>query len=166
MRNNQKGFTLLEVFVALAVLTIGISGVFLLVRQTVSFGESTGLKLTATYLSQEGLEIARNIRDTNFLKIHKGQGGTWTQGLLNCASGCQADYNDAALAAYTGSFLKLNQGVYSYDPGSNSLFLRKITVTQAFDVLDVNVEVSWDERGRSQKVQAATKLYNWLTPTP
>lgn len=177
----QKGFTLLEVFIAIAVLTIGIGGVFLLVRQTISFGSGTSLKLTATYLSQEGLEIVRNIRDTNFLKIHKGQGGTWTTGLTGCASGCEADYNDTSLMAFGNRFLKQaevqgqdNYRLYTYDSGLDSLFVRKITIVPGgtaeppcpgnSDLLCVSVEVSWQERGRSNTVQAATKLYNWLIP--
>lgn len=168
LKNHKSGagFTLVEVFIAIAVLTVGIGGVFALVYQTVSFGSNTPLRLTATYLSQEGLEVVRNIRDTNFLKIHKGQGGTWTSGLTGCTSGCEADYNDTALVVFANRFLKQNLGLYNYDSGLDSPFVRKITITQAGDILDVSVEVSWQERGRSHTVQAATKLYNWLTPTP
>ncbi|MBI2642190.1 MAG: prepilin-type N-terminal cleavage/methylation domain-containing protein [Candidatus Wildermuthbacteria bacterium] len=162
----KRGFTLIEVFIAIAVLAIGIGGAFSLVRQTVSFAPNTTQKLTATYLAQEGLEIARNIRDTNFLKIHKGQGGVWTDGLLGCASGCQADYNDSSLVPFTGSPLKLDGGFYTYDSGSNTVFVRKITVTQAGDVLDVTSEVSFEERGRTHTARGSSKLYNWLTPTP
>ncbi|MDO8633210.1 MAG: prepilin-type N-terminal cleavage/methylation domain-containing protein [Candidatus Wildermuthbacteria bacterium] len=162
----KRGFTLIEVFIAIAVLAIGIGGVFLLVRQTVSFAPNTTQKLTATYLAQEGMEIARNIRDTNFLKIHKGQGGAWTDGLLGCVSGCQADYNDASLAVFSGSALKLNGGFYTYDSGSTTAFIRKIIVMQAGDVLDVTSEVSFEERGRTHTVRGSSKLYNWLTPTP
>src|SRR3989338_11484443 len=166
LKIQNTGFTLIEVFIAIAVLAIGIGGTFALVRQTVSFATNTTQKLTATYLAQEGLEIARNIRDTNFLKIHKGQGGAWTNGLSVCASGCEADYNDSVLVSFTGSPLKLNGGFYTYDSGSNTIFVRKITVTEAGDILDVTSEVSFEERGRTHTVRASSKLYNWLTPTP
>ena len=165
-RAKEKGFTLLEVFIATAVLAIGIGGAFMLVNQSVSFAPNTTAQLTATYLAQEGVELVRNIRDTNFLKIHKGQGGEWTDGLLGCSSGCEADYNDSALVSFTSQNLKLNGGFYNYDSGDTTVFVRKITVSLAGDVLDVNSEVSWQERGRTHTVTGSTKLYNWLTPTP
>src|SRR3989338_1967415 len=168
LKIQNTGFTLSEVFIAIAVLAIGIGGTFALVRQTVSFAPNTTQKLTATYLAQEGMEIARNIRDANFLKIHKGQGGAWTDGLTEsgCSGGCQADYTQNSLGAYQDTFLGFSNGWYSYDEaGTDSLYKRKITVTQqGGDVLEVEVEVTWQERGRSHSVKAAGELYNWLSP--
>ena len=173
----QRAFTLIEVLAASFLVVLGAGGVFALVQQTVSFTTNAVFQLEATYLAQEGVEITRNIRDTNLLKIHKGVGGSWDDGLINpdgmgvneCDSangGCAADYTQAALVSFQDRVLKLNSGLYNYTTGTNTLFKRKITVTQPSpEVLEVSVQVTWVERTRSHDLKAATKLYNWL-PAP
>ena len=166
--NRQRAFTLIEVLVAALVITLGASASFALAQRTLSFTADAAFRFEASYLAQEGMEIARNIRDANFLKIHKGQGGAWTDGLTEsgCSGGCQADYTQNSLGAYQDTFLKFSNGRYSYEEaGTDSLYKRKITVTQqGGDVLEVEVEVTWQERGRSHSVKAAGELYNWLSP--
>ena len=103
----DKGFTLLEVLAALFIMMMGVLGIFGLITRTVTFDSSVNSQLVASYLAQEGLELVRNIRDTNFLKIHKGAGGQWNDGLTSCVVGCGADYNDTALGNFQNTFLKI-----------------------------------------------------------
>ncbi|MDP2734903.1 MAG: prepilin-type N-terminal cleavage/methylation domain-containing protein [bacterium] len=159
----QKGFTLVEVLAASFIITLGAGGAFALVQRTISFTTNAVSQLEATYLAQEGIEIARNIRDTNLLKIHKGAGGEWTDNLTGCESGCEGAYSDQALVSFQDRLLRRNAGLYNYAAGQNTSFKRKITITQPGDeVLDVVVEVTWTERTRSHELTAATQLYNWL----
>lgn len=130
----NKGFTLLEVLAAIFILTMGIGGAFVLVSQTAVSSQLASAKLTASYLAQEGIENIRNIRDSNFLKIHKGETAGWLDGLADSE--------------------------VSIDLGTS--FKRKITVTNFTDWAEVSVEVSWQERGRSHKVAAQEALYKWL----
>lgn len=61
---NQKGITLIETIVAVFVVAIGlVSGLSLAVMST---NRTTAVKekLVALYLAQEGLELARNVRDS------------------------------------------------------------------------------------------------------
>lgn len=165
----KQGFTLIEVLVASFIIILGAGGVFALVQRTLSFTTNTVLQFEASYLAQEGVEIVRNIRDTNFLKIHKDvEGIVWTDGLLiECEIGCQADYTQDSLGAYQDTFLQFSNGLYSYIQSTDSIFKRKITVTpQGDEKLALLVEVIWEERGRSHTVKAATELYNWLPPAP
>lgn len=171
-----KGFTLIEVLAAMFVMVMGTLGVFGLISRTVTFNSSTNSQLVASYLVQEGLEIVRNMRDANLLKIHKlpGWEGAWNNGLTSCEAGCGADYNDTALRGFQDTFLKLNNGFYTYDAGTDAIFKRKITIvsggsveppcTGNSDVLCVSVDVSWQDRGDTRTVRGATELYNWLTP--
>ena len=162
-----KGFTLIEVLAAMFIMVMGVLGMFGLISRTVTFNSSVNSQLVASYLSQEGLEIVRNIRDANLLAIHKGAGGQWDDGLTACAAGCGADYNDTALGSFQGTLLKLNNGFYTYDAGTDTIFTRKITIDSAtIDVLKVSVDVSWQDKGNTRTVRGATELYNWLTPTP
>jgi type IV pilus modification protein PilV len=162
-----KGFTLIEVLAAMFIMVMGVLGVFGLITRTVTFNSSVNSQLVASYLAQEGLELVRNIRDANFLKIHKGAGGQWNDGLTSCAAGCGADYNDTVLGSLQDTLLKLNNGFYAYDAGTDTIFTRKITIDPAtIDVLKVSVDVSWQDKGNTRTVRGATELYNWLAPAP
>ena len=164
-----KGFTLIEVLAAMFIMVMGALGVFGLISRTVAFNSSVNSQLIASYLTQEGLEIVRNIRDANFLKIHKipGWAGQWNDGLTSCAAGCGADYNDSALGSFQNTFLKFSNGFYTYDAGTDTIFTRKITIDSATtDLLKIAVDVSWQDKGNTRTVRGATELYNWLTPTP
>lgn len=160
--SNNQAFTLIEVSVAIFLITIGVGGAITLVNQTIAFFQVTSSQLVATYLAQEGLEIVKNIRDTNLLKIHKGAGGVnWSDGLLGCALGCEGDYNDSALASSTERYLKIDGGFYNYDSGQESGFKREIFIVPDSDILEVLVKVSWQERGRSYQVSIQENLYKW-----
>lgn len=164
-----KGFTLIETLIALLVIAIGVGGLFALVNQTVSFTANAAAQLTATSLAQEGIEIARNIRDSNFLKIHNGIAVQWDDGLTGCSSstaGCEADYATGALEAQD-RFLNLANGFYSYAAGVQTQFKRKIFVdSNGTDVKNIRIQITWQERGKTHSITAATVLYNWLTPAP
>lgn len=162
----KKGFTLIEVLVATFVIALGVGGLFSLVRQNSSFALTSSLQFQASFLAQEGVEIARNIRDANFLKIHAGQTANWDDNLTGCALGCEADYNDSALLA-GDRFLNIANNMYTYDSGTPTVFKRAIHATAAgADALEITVHVSWFEKGNAKEVQASTMLYNWLEPSP
>ena len=73
---KKNSFTLLEVILAITVLTLAIGGSFVLVSQAIASVSAVQSKLIASYLVQEGIEIVKNIRDTNWLKIQP-----WDQSL-------------------------------------------------------------------------------------
>jgi Tfp pilus assembly protein PilV len=153
---KNRSFTLIETVMAIFILTVGTVGAFSLIQKTISFSSITSSRLVAAYLAQEGIEIVRNIRDTNYL-----QKIPWDTGLSACAAGCEADYNDSALSSYSDRFLKIDSAFYTYDSGADTLYKRKITIVPQANVLEVKVEVDWTERGRSHQVTAQTELYDW-----
>lgn len=159
----RKGFTLIEVVIATFILVTGIMGAFGVIQQVTAYVSTSSNRLVAAYLSQEGIELIRNIRDSNWLA-----GVSWTTGLLDCEAGCEADYNDSSLTSYGGGrYLKLNGGFYKYcDFGADTKFKRKITVTPAvdpddIDILKVLVSVEWQEKGSIKRFSAQENLYNW-----
>jgi len=170
---NSKGFTIVEALLATFVITVGVVGVLAVVNQTTAFTQVTSSRLTAIYLAQEGIEIVKNIRDTNFLKVHKGllAEDQWVQGLTGCEGGCEADYTDSTLSA-GDRYFKIEGGFYKYSvSGTETSFKRKITVFDLVDLTDppddiidqmkVLVEVSWEERGRTHQVAAQENVYKW-----
>lgn len=173
MNAEKKGFTVIEVLAAMFFIVVGAGAAIALITQTTSVSRIAVSRLTASYLAQEGIEVVRNMRDTNFIGIHKGRGGNWKSGrgnsgnLLNCQGGCEVDYNDVVPSSNQNRFLRLNNGFYQYDAGELTAFTRKITITSpSSDQLDVVSEVTWSELGRTHEVTASTKFFNWLTQPP
>ena len=163
----SRGFTLLEVIIAIFILTIGVGGAFALITRTVGSSSAISNQLIASYLAQEGIEIVRNIRDSNFLEIHNGSAISWEDGLTaGCVAGCYASYDSQSLVAGVDQPLLLNaQNLYHHTGTTQTPFKRTITITpDGADKLKVDVDVSWEERNKPFRVKAATELYNWLNP--
>ena len=175
----KRGFTILEVIVAIFVLTVAVGGSFVLIQQTLIAASLAQSKLAAHYLAQEGIEIVRNIRDTNWLKQRSDElNFFWDTDIiplelpLGESRDCIADYNDDGLSDFVEEKpLNLDDnGFYSYAYGDPTPFERKITITK-LDLLEtsypddyklrVRVRVEWSERGRDHWVEASEDLYNW-----
>ena len=157
LNNLKKGFTLLEVIVAIFLITVGIGGAYALISQTISSTTISSQKLIASYLVQEGIEIVRNIRDTNRL-----EGASWDDGLSS--GDWEADYKTQNLIQpYVGNFLNIDSdGFYSYSSGSPTIFKRKINISPEDSyILKVIVQVEWSERERTHQIKAQENLYNW-----
>ena len=159
----NRGFTIIEVTTAVFIITVGVVGVFSLIQQVFVFTSVSGSRLVSSYLSQEGIEIVRNIRDSNWLEQRSNPFLLWDDGLPS--GNWEADYNSQSLSqVYSAtSYLNLDSsGFYSYSLGSPTRFKRKISVLKPqADILEISVEVIWDERGRSHSVTAQYNLYNW-----
>ena len=153
---RNKGFTLLEVILAIFVIMVGIAGTLGLIQQGISYTQLSSSRLTANYLAQEGIEIVRNIRDANWLKM-----STWSDGIPS--GDWEADYKTQNLTrSYAGTPLNIDSnGFYSYFSGSPTKFKRKITVAKDTDILKISVQVEWQERGRDNQVTVQENLYNW-----
>jgi len=153
---NKKGFTLLEMIIAVTVILIGLIPIMSLMYDS-SFGVRLSLsRLQAAYLAQEGLEIVRNIRDSNWL----AQTSSWNNNLE--VGEWEASY-DQPLSHYQDRNLKINNdGFYGYS-GTPTKFKRKITISKPIDdTLQVSVEVSWQEKGKNYSLTVYENLYNWI----
>jgi hypothetical protein len=174
-----KSFTLLEVILAITILTLAVGASFVLISQTLTSVSVVQSKLIASYLAQEGIEVVKNIRDNNWLKFQPwdqglGEGDYETDyddfNLTECSYPCDYDYD------YNLHFLKISeQGFYNYDSGNPTIFKRKITISDKEDLdkdpekdpeekpdrLKVSVEILWREKGKNQSITAQEYLYNW-----
>jgi len=159
--NKNKGFTLIELIVTIFVILIGVLGAYSVIQQILSYTSFVNSKLTAAYLAQEGVEIVKNIRDTNWLE-REG----WNNGLAE--GDWRADYNDLDLLPYGGNFLNFEtaSGFYGYDSGNPTKFKRKITIDPNIDpngndILEVTILVEWTEKGKTHQITVREDLYNW-----
>lgn len=154
-RNNKAGFTLIEVFVAISILSIGLVGAFGVLPVMIRNQSMNADSFLASQIAGEGMEIVRSIRDSNWLSEND-----WKIGLMACSGGCELDYNDNALVVYQNRFLKLdNNGFYNYETGKDSKFKRKITILQVGEVLNTKVEVFWNGNGSPFLIEE--NFYDW-----
>ncbi len=152
---KNKGFTLLEMIMAVFVIMVGIVGVYGVFSRLISQSSLNSSRLVAVYLAQEGVELVRNIRDGNWLE----PGGTaWDAGLAD--GEYIIDYDDAYLKSFEDEVLNLDtNNFYSYDLITKpTKFKRKITITKmTVDELKVFVKVEWPEGS----VIIQEHLYDW-----
>jgi len=168
VNNKKRGFTIIELILTIVILSFGIIGVYNVFSPFISLNSNLYSRFTAAYLAQEGVEIVKNLRDHNFVNST-----SWSNGLLICNLGCQADYKAGTLVAGVNNqlqsydpnkFLKLDsEGFYSYDGSTDTIFKRKITITEdpPPDVLKVDVSVTWDFNGQFFNFDTVEYIYNW-----
>lgn len=175
---KTKGFTLLEVIVAIFLITVGIGGIFALINQNLATASINSQKLVATYLAQEGIELVRSVRDGNWLE---GQ-PSWLQGNLSFCSQAPNiavvgyNFGDVLCPMAVGdNFCLGNNGFYFYGPpggacNANSVrtpYVRTMYLYRnpdgngSTDDLRVQSRVAWTERGRSHTITAEEILYDW-----
>ena len=171
----SRGFTLLEVVAAIFILTLGLGASFSLIQQTLAMASVVESKLTAVYLAQEGIEIIRNIRDTNWLEQRAGM-NSWDDGLTVCDPCCEGDYRTDTSPSLTLNsllqcdydqlhFLDINEdGFYSYATSGSFVptkFKRKITIETEPGKAKISVEVKWTERGKFYNIEICEDITNW-----
>lgn len=165
--NRKKAFTLVEVLVALGILSVSLTPVFAQIAASFRVSRVIERNLTAVMLAQEGIELVRGIRDDNwFAEV------LFDTDLDGCDSGCRIqivdDLDDQVLLPLgTNPPLKLDPQYnrYQYDDGPNSIYSREITVTEVIpDVqLRVTSKVSWTTpTGGSNDVTIEGHLFDWL----
>lgn len=182
---KKSGFTLLEVIVAIFILTVGVGGSFVLIQQTLSASLMVRSRLIATYLAQEGIEIVRNVRDNNWLdqrdSFETPPEPFWNDGLDDClfpANCCEVDYktdilplgNPSPLTSVPGcnfddfDYLNIDSNdFYSYSDGAQTRFKRKISIKQEVEEnrMEVVVIVQWKEKNKTHQIEVVEHITNW-----
>jgi len=101
-KNNQKGFTFTELLMALVLIAIGIISSVGLILFSYSRTMELSPKLTASYLTQEGVEVIRRIREDNWIgikiclddalgKINNPPAGVTMEQLIENALACESE---------------------------------------------------------------------------
>ena len=152
---SSKAFTLIEILIAITVITVGVVGFHTATTRVASLTFSNSDRFIASRLAQEGMELISNIRDTNWVKK-----ANWDNGLTT-DNDYRVQYNKESLLAYLDTPLKIdNDGFYNYDNGDDSKFTRKVTITHVnADELKVKVQITWSGKGSPLEVEE--HLHNW-----
>ncbi len=184
-KKNNNGFSLVETLVALFIFSVSILSVMSVLSQGISSTNFAKNKLTAGYLSQEGIEYFRNMRDT--LQLYKADPNVgWVIFVSNleshgCAStGCYFD-NDESDIEWGGSmpigdlkiytcgdtcpnfFYSTSSGKFNYTSGETSSFSRKMLVKKIDnDNIKVTSIVGWKSGSQVGSVSFSENLSNWI----
>jgi type II secretory pathway pseudopilin PulG len=162
--NKRKltGFTLLEIIIAIFFVTMGMGGAFTVIQKSFSILSLSGSRLVAANLAQEGIEVVRNIRDTNWLETQN-----WDSGLNTGDWEVQYNEGDGNLTVWADLYLNIDEdGFYSYKTSGTytpTKFKRKITINKiTADSMKITVDVIWKERaGKEYTYTAHHLLYDW-----
>ncbi len=153
----NAGFTLVEALVSLLIFSIALTAIFSLLTNNLKDASLVEHNFIASGLVQEGMEVVRNIRDSEW-HLNNSFGATIPDGSY------RVQWNSQALLPFADLFLKKDSGngFVSYDTGNNTIFKRTVTISAVSGVEKrVVVSVTWDERGAPKSVSAEIHLFNW-----
>ncbi len=141
---TTSGQTLLELVVALGIVALVLTGLISAVTSSLRYGEASSFRSRGVKYAQEGIEVARNLRDTV----------SWDTFVVKSGSGTKSWCLDAA-------------GVWAEDVGSGcpiaagSTFWRTVTFTWQDPLMEIESEVSWGERTVPSVVTLLTYFTQW-----
>lgn len=179
-KKNSKGFTLVETLVSLAIFSSAIVGMIVVTSQGINDTNYAKNKLVATALSQEGIEIVRNVRDSALLSDTTGTQGwaTFISAINPCLSiACAIDplYTDISdltivqCSADDECVLSRDElsGTAYYETTGNddSNFSRFIEINELADgnTVEIVSTVEWTQgSGGKKQVESKEYLTNWF----
>lgn len=168
--NAPRAFTLIETFVASAILLVSLAGPLSIAAQALRTAYYARDQVTAFYLAQEGLEYVRAKRDQNYLA---SPSQPWMNGLLTgeiCSNGdvCTIDFPHFTHKVCPSGIcapLLVDQDTFLFntDQGLQSLYTRKLSiVVVSADEVTVQVTVSWVSAGINRSFTISENFFNWL----
>jgi len=164
---TKPAFSMIEIITVLLVISIGMTGIMSLIVQNIQSQSISRKTLIAYQLAQEGVELIRQVRDTNW---RNGSGPeNWR---LNLNAGqYYMDYLSplpvSAANTASGRLSKDSEEMYYSNPATTldeEDFSRIITIAYP-DGLDkqmkINSTVYWVDRGNQYFYTVETELYDW-----
>lgn len=147
-KDQVWGFTLLETIVAIGILTTGILSVVALMSYNLNQANALKNRVIATSLAEEGIEVMRNIRDTNWLQGR--QFNDWDQdntnqainlrNKLKAAWGSYGGYQNVLAVAPDGNiYIGANGGKFGrYTPNTDTFLDLTGKITGFWGDNDIN----------------------------
>lgn len=167
--NFHKGFTLIETLFAILIFSTALISLLSIAGKGISATQNVRQETTAHYLAQEGLEVVRNIRDSNFIT----GAPSWDDGFSQCfstsSSSCNLVYDQNKVPVLdtctSPCYIQESNGAFITMSGaSTSPYSRAIVVTpigNANDEYLVTSEVSWNAKTIERSVKLETLLKKW-----
>ena len=158
MYRIKKSFTLVEILGAVSIFMVGILSLSGLIAYQIYGAKTSANRLVAAYLAQEGIEVIRNIRDTNWLKNQNWDAniGATTDYRLDYKSRKFPDTNYSSCNP-----LRFDGQFYNCSQGSKTIFSRKVSVSKGADQMEIISTVYWKEKGIQHSFSVKEILFNW-----
>lgn len=186
---KERGFTLVETLVAIAIFTLAIIALMSVLGSGVSDTNYAKKKMTATYLAQEGIEYIRNMRD-DYSLYEISTGHNWEEFMDKIVTACatsagcyfqdadlySSDYmTDVSLNPCTGTacylYYSSDTSRYSYDNSEGEItdFQRIIKVETGSSTAPFNSgqeikvisTVKWTQGSGNYSISFSENLFNW-----
>lgn len=186
---SPPGFTIVEVMMAVTVLAVGMMGAISLINYSIFAASNSINRITAANLSEEGIELVRNVRDSNWLagdnwdKDIKGNGaekaikffcgGAAKQNISESDIDNCSPPNGSACQVYVYKKISDNSLCYSdnfsaqagYTIEKQTGFYRLIKLDRLSapaERIQVSAYIKWmDRNGQYRYLTAEEILYNW-----
>jgi prepilin-type N-terminal cleavage/methylation domain-containing protein len=158
--NYLRGFTLLEVMVAISMIIMGLTGVISLSIQNIQVRQTNRNILIAAQLAQEGMELIRNKRDSNWIASQAFNADITGDFSLDY-TGTKRDTPSGSTDASAKLYLDADNFYVNGVSATTTPFYRFFTVIDNFNYLDVKCVVGWQERGSPKNYSVKTLFYDW-----
>jgi prepilin-type N-terminal cleavage/methylation domain-containing protein len=185
---TKSGFTLLETIVAIAIFSVSILAMLVTLSQNISNTNYAKRKIIASYLAQEGIEYARNMRDTYVLYDAAGSQVGWDKfkdKLKNnsCGQSTGCYINDQGLD-YTSPDQPMTQisvtscpsgcpvlsynsatGKYGYAAGGvSSDYVRRIRILSEPSANEMKIasDIFWTQGSGTYSMTLSESMFNWV----
>lgn len=167
---TAHGFTLIETLIAILIFTTALVSLMTIAGRGIGATSSARQQITAHYLAQEGLEVVRNIRDSNF-----NSGNAWDSGFSSCtlSDPCGVVYGNGGTAPSLGScsgncgVAQSNGAFVDAQNGTPSTYQRFIYAIPSVDAqgtvdgYKVISKMYWEFRGVGRELELSTVLKPW-----
>jgi len=155
-----KGFTLIEIMAVLFVVSLGLIGVLSLIIQNIQSQNINRRGIVAYQLAQEGIELVRKTRDSNWLIADP-----WNKNLP--PGDFYMDFTNAAPQLLTSpeqaNLSKNGEGFFVHSGGiSPTPYSRILKIENpGADAMRVFSQVTWSDRGKTFNYDVETLLFDW-----
>lgn len=182
-REDATGFTLIEVIAAIGIISIGFVGSLVLLSKASSQATAIKDKVVAAHLAAEGVEVIRNLRDSNWL-----EGVPWLNQIVPANKKqfyAVVDYSSQDITVtqneedltgtnekkqclnWDGNFYK--HAIALDDYACTTSFRRLITLAEKEEdisgqkvfYLEIKSIVKWKEKGVDRELKVIDHLYDW-----
>lgn len=175
-KQSELGQVLVEMIVAITLGLTGLLAIVALMTHTQKLSRDTRGELQASFLAVEGIEIVKNLIDTDIARGNIAQvrpGGNWNATVTCTPGSFEIDYTTkvssegacpgrASGLPLTFSPDRLSGGYRHAGPGADTAFYRQISVSQpSADEIRVTSQVDWVSRGEPRRVVLEDIFKNW-----
>jgi prepilin-type N-terminal cleavage/methylation domain-containing protein len=157
---NKSGFTLVEILAVLFVISLGLIGVLSLIVQNIQSQNINKRTIAAYQLAQEGLELIRKTRDTNWRNGDAWNkdlaGGTYYMDYLDEIPHSTSVNTDTSLYLNSSGFF-IHNGLGNPTPFSRTIEIIPIDAGS----MRVYAHVTWYDRDKVFNYDLETLFYDW-----